>query len=48
LEAFQGCPERLRAAILNDVAAGELDELGAEVVGESSAVFHGREAIVFA
>lgn len=46
LEALQCLPERLCATILNDVATGELDELGAEVVGEAAAVFHGREAIV--
>ncbi len=46
LEALQCRPERLCAAILNDVATGELDELRAEMVGEAAAMFYGREAIV--
>ncbi len=48
LKTFQCLPERLCAAILDDVAARELDELRAEVVSETSAVFYGRETIVFA
>jgi hypothetical protein len=47
LEAFQRLSERLSAPVLNDVPAGELHELGAEVIGKALAMFHRCEAIEF-
>jgi hypothetical protein len=47
LEAFQRLAKRLRAAVLNDVPAGERHELGAEVVSETRTMFHRSKPIEF-
>jgi len=47
LEAFERLAKRLRATVLNDVPAGEFYELSAEVVGETSTMFHRSEPIEF-